>query len=123
MAQMTHSQPTARRDRGLGHWRWQRISALATLALMVYFAYMVARIGPMDHAAAAAFVAMPVHALGLAVLLIAGLFHAALGVQMIIEDYVTLAQGRQRFVRLSQGLFMLLEVAGLAALTMITGVI
>jgi hypothetical protein len=42
---------------------------------------------------------------------------------MIIEDYVTLAQGRQRFVRLSQGVFMLLAVAGLAALTVITGVI
>ncbi|MEL0043082.1 MAG: succinate dehydrogenase, hydrophobic membrane anchor protein, partial [Candidatus Puniceispirillum sp.] len=71
----------------------------------------------------AAVVAMPVHALGLVVLLVAGLFHAALGVQMIIEDYVTLAQGRQRFVRLSQGVFMLLAVAGLAALTVITGVI
>jgi succinate dehydrogenase / fumarate reductase membrane anchor subunit len=77
----------------------------------------------MDYAAAAAFVAVPVHALGLVVLLVAGLFHAALGVQMIIEDYVTLAQGRQRFVRLSHGVFMLLAVAGLAALTVITGVI
>ena len=123
MAQMTHSRSTAPRDKGLGHWRWQRISALATLGLMVYFAYMVARIGPMDYAAAVAFVAVPVHALGLVVLLVAGLFHAALGVQMIIEDYVTLAQGRQRFVRLSQGVFMLLAVAGLAALTVITGVI
>jgi len=123
MAQMTHSRSTAPRDKGLGHWRWQRISALATLGLMVYFAYMVARIGPMDYAAAAAFVAVPVHALGLVVLLVAGLFHAALGVQMIIEDYVMLAQGRQRFVRLSQGVFMLLAVAGLAALTVITGVI
>jgi succinate dehydrogenase / fumarate reductase membrane anchor subunit len=123
MAQMTHSRSTAPRDKGLGHWRWQRISALATLGLMVYFAYMVARIGPMDYAVAAAFVAVPVHALGLVVLLVAGLFHAALGVQMIIEDYVTLAQGRQRFVRLSQGVFMLLAVAGLAALTVITGVI
>ena len=69
---------------------------------MVYFAYMVARIGSMDYADASAFVAVPLHALGLVVLLVAGLFHAALGVQMIIEDYVTLAQGRQRFVRLSQ---------------------
>ena len=123
MAQMTHSRSTAPRDKGLGHWRWQRISALATLAVMVYFAYLVARIGPMDYAAAVAFVAVPLHALGLVVLLVAGLFHAALGVQMIIEDYVTLAQGRQRFVRLSQGVFMLLAVAGLAALTVITGVI
>jgi succinate dehydrogenase / fumarate reductase membrane anchor subunit len=123
MAQMTHSRSAAPRDKGLGHWRWQRISALATLGLMVYFAYMVARIGLMDYAAAAAFVAVPLHALGLVVLLVAGLFHAALGVQMIIEDYVTLAQGRQRFVLLSQGVFMLLAVAGLAALTVITGVI
>ena len=123
MAQMTNSQATTLRDKGLSHWRWQRASALVTFGLMVYFAYMVARIGPMDYADASAFVAVPLHALGLVVLLVAGLFHAALGVQMIIEDYVTLAHGRQRFVRLSQGVFMLLAVAGLAALAVITGFI
>ena len=88
MARMTNSQATTLRDKGLGHWRWQRASALATFGVMVYFAYMVARIGQMDYADASAFVAVPLHALGLVVLLVAGLFHAALGVQMIIEDYI-----------------------------------
>ena len=123
MAQMTHSQSTTLRDKGLGHWRWQRVSAIATLGMMVYFAYMVSRVGPMDYAAAAAFVAVPMHTVGLVVLLAAGLFHAALGVQMIIEDYVTRAHGRQRLVLLSQSVFMLLAVAGLAALAVITGFI
>jgi len=46
---------------------------------MVYFTYLVAMIGALDYAAAKSFVATPYHALALAVLVGAGLFHAALG--------------------------------------------
>ena len=91
MAQISAKHP---REPGFGHWRWQRISAVATLGLMLYFTYLVASIGPLDYSAAMAFVASPQHAVALAILVIAGLFHAALGVQMIIEDYIPLASGR-----------------------------
>ena len=119
---MTNQQAQKHRESGFGHWRWQRISALVTVVLMIYFTYMVAHIGVMDFAAARAFVAMPVHAVALALLAGVGLLHAALGVQMIIEDYVTLDQGRNRLVVMTRGLFALLAMASLAAIGSVAGV-
>ena len=54
MAQISAKYP---REPGFGHWRWQRISAVATLGLMLYFTYLVASIGTLDYSAAMAFVA------------------------------------------------------------------
>ena len=56
MAQTSAKHP---REPGFGHWRWQRISAVATLGLMLYFTYLVASMGPLDYSAAMAFVAAP----------------------------------------------------------------
>ena len=120
MAQILAKHP---REPGFSHWRWQRISAVATLILMLYFTYLVASIGPLDYSAAMAFVAAPQHAVVLAILVIAGLFHAALGVQMIIEDYIPLASGRLVLVTIARGLFAIAAMASLVSVGMIAGLI
>jgi len=120
MAQISAKHP---REPGFGHWRWQRISAVATLGLMLYFTYLVASMGPLDYSAAMAFVAAPQHAVALAILVIAGLFHAALGVQMIIEDYIPLASGRLALVTTARGVFAIAAMASLVSVGMIAGLI
>ena len=120
MAQISAKHP---REPGFGHWRWQRISAVATLGLMLYFTYLVASMGPLDYSAAMAFVAAPQHAVALAILVIAGLFHAALGVQMIIEDYIPLASGRLVLVTIARGVFAIAAMASLVSVSMIAGLI
>jgi succinate dehydrogenase / fumarate reductase membrane anchor subunit len=120
---MTQISPKHPREPGFGHWRWQRISAVAALGLMLYFTYLVAAIGPLDYSAAIAFVAAPQHAAALAILVIAGLFHAALGVQMIIEDYIPLASGRLALVAIARGVFAIAAMASLVSVGMIAGLI
>jgi len=120
MAQISAKHP---REPGFGHWRWQRISAVATLGLMLYFTYLVASMGPLDYSAAMAFVAAPQHSVALAILVIAGLFHAALGVQMIIEDYIPLASGRLALVTTARGVFAIAAMASLVSVGMIAGLI
>ena len=120
MAQISAKHP---REPGFGHWRWQRISAVATLGLMLYLTYLVASMGPLDYSAAMAFVAAPQHAVALAILVIAGLFHAALGVQMIIEDYIPLANGRLLLVTIARGVFAIAAMASLVSVVMIAGLI
>ena len=120
MAQISAKHP---REPGFGHWRWQRISAVATLGLMLYFTYLVASMGSFDYSAATAFVSAPQHAAALAILVIAGLFHAALGVQMIIEDYIPLASGRLALVAIARGVFAIAAMASLVSVGMIAGLI
>jgi succinate dehydrogenase / fumarate reductase membrane anchor subunit len=120
---MAQTSAKLRREHGFGHWRWQRISAVATLGLMLYFTYLVASMGPLDYSAAMAFVARPQHAVALAILVIAGLFHAALGVQMIIEDYIPLASGRLALVTTARGVFAISAMASLVSVGMIAGLL
>ncbi|WP_422364726.1 succinate dehydrogenase, hydrophobic membrane anchor protein [Pelagibius sp.] len=73
---------------GTGHWWAQRLSALALIPLTLWFCVALVSLSGADHAAVAAWAGSPVVA-GLLILLIAATFyHAYLGVQVVIEDYV-----------------------------------
>ena len=110
-----------RREPGYGHWRWQRISAVITLILMVYFTYLMVSIGPLNYPEARSFVATPHQGIALGLLVIVGLFHSALGVQMIIEDYIPLASGRLALVMMARGVFAIASLLSLIAVGHIMG--
>ena len=84
-----------RRHSGVSHWRWQRYSAALVLALMTYFTVLLASLGGLDFEGASALVGHPANALALAVLVTVGLWHGTLGLQVVIEDYITINGGRQ----------------------------
>ena len=118
---MSHSPARIHRETGYGHWRWQRISAVVTLTLMVYFTYLMASLGPLTYLEARSFVATPHHGIALGVLVIVGLFHAALGVQMIIEDYIPLANGRLVLVMVARTVFFVASSVGIVAVGLVMG--
>ena len=118
---MAHPSARHPREPGYGHWRWQRISAIITLILMVYFTYLMASLGPLSYSEALSFVATPHQGIALGLLVIVGLFHAALGVQMIIEDYIPLASGRLALVIMARGVFAIASLASLIAVGHIMG--
>ena len=96
-----------RRHSGVSHWRWQRYSAALVLALMTYFTVLLASLGGLDHDGATALVGHPANALALAVLVTVGLWHGTLGLQVVIEDYVSVGAGRHAvlgIVRVAMGL-------------------
>ena len=96
-----------RRHSGVAHWRWQRYSAVLVLALMIYFTVLLASLGGLDHTGAAALVGHPANALALAVLVTVGMWHGTLGLQVVIEDYITISGGRSvalAVMRMAMGL-------------------
>jgi len=73
---------------GTGHWWAQRLTALALIPLTVWFVGTVVSLIGADYAAVAAWIASPVVAGLLVLLIIATFYHAVLGLQVVIEDYV-----------------------------------
>jgi succinate dehydrogenase / fumarate reductase membrane anchor subunit len=73
---------------GVEHWWAQRISALALVPLTVWFVVAIIGLAGADHARFVAWVRDPVAAILLVLLLIATFYHGALGLQVVIEDYV-----------------------------------
>lgn len=73
---------------GVGHWSRQRITAIALVPLTVWFAgSLILHLGS-DHATVIAWLSTPIVMLLMVLLLIAMFQHMALGLQVVIEDYV-----------------------------------
>jgi len=73
---------------GLGHWWAQRITALALVPLALWFVVAVVELAGADRAMVVAWVRQPLPAVLLVSLLIATFYHGALGLQVVIEDYI-----------------------------------
>jgi succinate dehydrogenase / fumarate reductase membrane anchor subunit len=93
---------------GVEHWWAQRITALALVPLTVWFVVEVVALAGADRALFVDWVRHPVTGMLLVLLLIATFYHGALGLQVVIEDYVvneTLRLGSLIVMRLAAIVF------------------
>jgi len=73
---------------GTDHWWAQRLSAAALALLGSWFAVALLQVASFDYADVTAFVQRPRNGLLLILLFLTLAYHSALGVQVIVEDYV-----------------------------------
>ena len=73
---------------GVHHWYAQRASAVLLIFLAAWMVYAVLSLAGGGYAASREFIANPVNASFLCLALIVMLYHAMLGLQVVIEDYV-----------------------------------
>ena len=73
---------------GVEHWWLQRVTAVALVPLTLWFVIAVVRLSSADIDTVRDWVGRPLPAILLVLLLIATFWHASLGVQVVIEDYV-----------------------------------
>lgn len=103
---------------GVGHWWAERVSAIALVPLTLWFvASIIAHTGS-DYAGFIAWMRTPLAAAAMALLLIALFHHTALGLQVVIEDYVHSEARLPVLVLMRLGCIVLL-VAGIMAIARI----
>ena len=73
---------------GPGHWWSQRITAVALVALTVWFTASLLRFDTFSFEVVIGWVGDPINAVLLILLLGTMIYHSMLGLQVIIEDYV-----------------------------------
>ncbi|UPG92020.1 succinate dehydrogenase, hydrophobic membrane anchor protein [Luteibacter aegosomaticola] len=73
---------------GVAHWMTQRVTALALVFLTVWFLCTLLGLLHADYATARATLAKPWNAVLTIAFIIAMFWHAVLGLQVVIEDYV-----------------------------------
>ena len=73
---------------GTGHFIAQRVTAVALALALLYAVFVLLGAVGQDYAGVRALVARPTNAAVLIALVIALFWHAALGLQVVIEDYV-----------------------------------
>ena len=74
---------------GSGHWYSQRITAVALVILGLWFVASLAMLGPgAPYEAVVHWLGAPFSAVMAVLLLVVGAWHALLGLQVVLEDYV-----------------------------------
>ena len=73
---------------GVEHWWLQRITAAALVPLSIWFVIAIIRLVGADIETVREWVSTPMPAILLVLLLIATFWHASLGLQVVVEDYV-----------------------------------
>ncbi len=104
---------------GVAQWWAQRVTAVLLIPLLLWFVVaLIAHVG-VDHVAVVAWLSYPVN-YGLMLVLLAALFwHASLGFQVVLEDYLQSEGAKIVAILLAKGACLGLFVAGFVSLTVI----
>lgn len=99
---------------GTGHWLNQRITAIALIPLMFLFIGMLLRIlMAKNYSEIAVILTNPFWATALIAFILVGFYHGALGMQVVIEDYVHAEKSKMLLLivmRLLAGFFAIMGV-------------
>lgn len=74
---------------GVHHFWVQRVTALALIPLSLWFVFSVAQLAGGDYTMVKHWVSAPSVAVALVLFLFAALYHSMLGLQVVVEDYIT----------------------------------
>ena len=73
---------------GVNHWIRQRLTAISNIVLVLWFVFSAMALAGAGYEEVRAWLASPVPASLMILLVISTFYHARLGVQVVIEDYV-----------------------------------
>jgi succinate dehydrogenase / fumarate reductase membrane anchor subunit len=73
---------------GLQHWKMQRLTAISNVLLVLWFVFSAMALAGSDYGQVRAWLASPVTASLMVLLIISTFYHARLGLQVVVEDYV-----------------------------------
>jgi succinate dehydrogenase / fumarate reductase membrane anchor subunit len=74
---------------GVGHWWTQRVTSVALVILGLWFVFSLVRLPGVSYEIVTQWIASPLNAVLLSLLVGTAVYHSLLGVQVVVEDYVS----------------------------------
>ena len=103
---------------GTGHWWAQRLTAVGLVPLTLWFIFSVIGMPHGNYEIVTAWIAEPINAIGLILLVMTLVYHSELGLQVVIEDYVHGAAGVVTLI-VVKFVHIVLAVAGIYSIVVI----
>jgi succinate dehydrogenase / fumarate reductase membrane anchor subunit len=100
---------------GVAHWWAQRVTALALIPLSVWYVAALVALTGADRSRLVAWLHAPFPAVVTILLLIAMFYHMALGIQVVIEDYVHTEWVKMSAMLLNNAVAVVLAITGIFA--------
>ena len=105
---------------GSNHWKHQRITAIALIPLMLWFVFTIALMGKSNYEHSINLVSNYINASLFLLLIIFAFWHASLGIQVVIEDYISSKNTQKllkfviRFILISLSIISIISVLKIA---------
>jgi succinate dehydrogenase / fumarate reductase membrane anchor subunit len=100
---------------GVTHWWAQRLTAIALIPLILWFVVSLLSLAHADYKTAVEWVSQPLNTVLLVILLFSVFYHAQLGMQVVIEDYVHTEGAKLISLLLMKFILVLLGVSAVLA--------
>lgn len=100
---------------GVHHWLVQRLTAVALIPLTIWFIVSLVGLVGADHQTVVQWLSTPLVTVLLVLFLTIMFYHSELGVQVVIEDYVSAKGARLAALVLSRFIHFFLAVSGIIA--------
>lgn len=110
---LSQARGTGSAKEGTGHFWHQRLTALALIPLVIWFCFSLASLPQMDYYGIRDWLSAPINSILMISAMIGVFYHAALGLQMVIEDYIGNRGVRVASVILVKLLCVLFAVTGI----------
>lgn len=104
---------------GTTHFWHQRLTALLLIPLVLWIGFSLAAL-PVDYATLVSWVQQPLVTIALVLLIISAFYHAQLGLQIVIEDYVANHSRRTVLLLLSNLVCLLAGTIGVVSVLKIS---
>ncbi|MEJ0044358.1 MAG: succinate dehydrogenase, hydrophobic membrane anchor protein [Rhizomicrobium sp.] len=106
---------------GVTHFWRQRVTAAALIPLAIWFGVSALGLVGAHEAATLAFLSKPLNAILMAAFVLIAVYHMALGMQVVIDDYVYISWQKLSLMLLMRGFAIAVAAACLYALLRIAG--
>lgn len=97
------------------HWWYQRVTAVALVPLSFWLIVLLDKALNAPYADTLAWLSSPLNTIAIIAWTVAVIYHAALGVQVVLEDYVSTISIREQSIRATNLVFTFLGLAALLA--------
>ena len=101
---------------GLSHWKLQRLSALALIPLIIWTIFSFMIIMSSEYNQAIEWIKNPVNSTMLIFLLAVTFFHSGMGLQVVIEDYISNIKLRNTMILFCNAILFLLATISIISI-------
>ena len=99
---------------GTTHFWHQRLTALILVPLVLWIGFSLAAL-PLDHTSLVSWIQQPLVTIALVLLIVTTFYHAQMGLQVIIEDYISSHSRRTMVLLISNFLCLIYGIVGVVA--------
>ena len=97
---------------GISHWKVQRISAIINIPLIIWFVISIISLRDYSFYENINWLKQPINCILIVLMLVSVFYHSSLGLQVVIEDYISDIKIRKFLILSSKiGLFLLFAIS------------